>query len=216
VTADPSFKFQYALFDFDGTLADSTSVSIEVFNELASENGFQKITDANYNHLRTLSIREMIRELKVPVFRLPALLVKGRKRVFQRIDRVQPFREVFNTVTQLKNLGMPLGIFSTNSQEMIRSFLDMHDFTDLFDPVVAGGGFLGKRRKLLKFLRNTGIKPEKVVYFGDEVRDIEATQSVGMKMAAVTWGVNDLSSLQKLQPDFLIDRPEQILQVVRL
>jgi phosphoglycolate phosphatase len=92
----------------------------------------------------------------------------------------------------------------------------MHDFTDLFDPVVAGGGFLGKRRKLLKFLRNSGIKPEEVVYFGDEVRDIEATQSVGMKMAAVTWGVNDLSSLQKLQPDFLIDRPEQILQVVRL
>ncbi len=210
MTADPSFRYQYVLFDFDGTLANSTAVSIEVYNELASENGFLPITDANYDHLRSLAIREMIRELRVPVFKIPELLVAGRKRTFQKIDSVQPFGEVFDAARKLKQMGVPVGIFSTNSLEMIEAFLKKHGYDQIFSPIVAGGGFLGKRRKLLKFLRKSGLSPDQVVYVGDEVRDIESVHGVGMHMAAVTWGVNNSKALMMNNPEYLIENPGDI------
>lgn len=212
--ADPSFRFKYVLFDFDGTLADSTSVSIEVYNELASENGFLPINDSNYHYLRSLPIREMIRELKVPVFKIPELLIAGRKRSLSRIDSIQPFHEVFEAARRLKETKAPVGIFSTNSQEMIQSFLKKHGYTDLFTPIVAGGGFLGKRRKLLKFLKQTGLRPEETLYVGDEVRDIDSVHSVGMQMAAVTWGVNEASVLNSRNPAFLINEPAKLAEIL--
>lgn len=212
--ADPSFRFKYVLFDFDGTLADSTSVSIEVYNELAAENGFLPINDSNYDFLRTLPIREMIRELKVPVFKIPELLVSGRKRSLKRIDSIQPFHEVFDAARRLKEFEIPVGIFSTNSQEMIQAFLKKHGYEGLFTPIVAGGGFLGKRRKLLRFLKQTGLRPEETLYVGDEVRDIDSVHSAGMHMAAVTWGVNDASALNSRNPAFLISEPGKLAEIL--
>lgn len=52
------------------------------------------------------------------------------------------------------------------------------------------------------------------MYVGDEVRDIEACQKVGIKIAAVTWGLNTKEALERYHPDSLIDKPQQLLDLV--
>ena len=55
------------------------------------------------------------------------------------------------------------------------------------------------------------IKPEDLIYIGDETRDIEATHATAIRMAAVTWGYNSADILRSMNPEFLFDSPNQLL-----
>jgi phosphoglycolate phosphatase len=64
---------KYVVFDFDGTLVDSKAVFLSVFNQLADKYRFKRIDENNINDVRQLSMRERIRVLNVPVYKLPLL-----------------------------------------------------------------------------------------------------------------------------------------------
>ena len=53
------------------------------------------------------------------------------------------------------------------------------------------------------------------VYFvGDEVRDIDAGKKTGIKTIAVSWGYNTKDALAKEHPDYLIDSPLELKDIV--
>jgi phosphoglycolate phosphatase-like HAD superfamily hydrolase len=49
---------------------------------------------------------------------------------------------------------------------------------------------------------------------GDETKDIEAARKIGIKVISVSWGYNSSQALAAEHPDFLIYRPEELLQVL--
>jgi len=54
-----------------------------------------------------------------------------------------------------------------------------------------------------------------VVYFvGDEVRDIEAGKKAGINTIAVSWGYNTKAALDKEHPDYLIDFPLELENII--
>ena len=54
------------------------------------------------------------------------------------------------------------------------------------------------------------------LYVGDETRDIEAAQKAGVSIAAVTWGYNSAEVLRRFSPDYLVNRPDELLSLMRL
>ena len=64
------------LFDFDGTLADSLRIAVELYNGVAERRGYAQITRENLAELRMLSVLGRCRRLGVPVHRLPGLVVE--------------------------------------------------------------------------------------------------------------------------------------------
>jgi len=53
------------------------------------------------------------------------------------------------------------------------------------------------------------------VYFvGDEIRDMEAGKKAKVKTVAVSWGYNTAESLQKENPDYLIDSPQELEKII--
>jgi len=62
---------KYVIFDFDGTLADSKEVFISVYNQIAAKKGYRQIESGNLEYLRSLSIPERCKYLKVPIYRIP-------------------------------------------------------------------------------------------------------------------------------------------------
>ena len=65
-----------------------------------------------------------------------------------------------------------------------------------------------------KWLRIENIHTEKVVYVGDEVRDIDAAKKTGIKVIAVGWGFNSQEALAAQNPDFLIERPQELIEII--
>ena len=58
------------------------------------------------------------------------------------------------------------------------------------------------------------LKNKEIVYVADETRDIEAAKKAKVRIISVTWGFNSREILKKQNPDFLVDRPEEILRII--
>lgn len=59
---------KYILFDFDGTLADSKSVFVSAWNQLADKHKFKKLHHEDLDVLRKLSIKERGKQLNFPFY----------------------------------------------------------------------------------------------------------------------------------------------------
>jgi phosphoglycolate phosphatase-like HAD superfamily hydrolase len=53
-----------------------------------------------------------------------------------------------------------------------------------------------------------------ITYIGDEDRDIIAAKRLGVGVIAVSWGYNYKELLIKEKPDYLIDLPVKILEIL--
>ena len=67
------------IFDFDGTIADTHQFIIEISNKLAPEFNFKLITPENLEHLKGKTSQDMIKELNVPIMKIPAILTRAKK-----------------------------------------------------------------------------------------------------------------------------------------
>jgi phosphoglycolate phosphatase len=63
-------------------------------------------------------------------------------------------------------------------------------------------------------IKQRQIKPETVIYVGDETRDIEAAKKANVQVIAVSWGFNSPEALARENPNFLIDHPWELLEVI--
>jgi len=65
---------------------------------------------------------------------------------------------------------------------------------------------------LLHAANELGLEPAQCVYLGDDLRDIQAARSAGMRPVAVAWGYG--SALGAWNADAILDRPGDLLEWV--
>lgn len=202
---------RHVIFDFDGTLADSLPLFIELAQELVGVT----ISQDDIERYRNMPSREILKEVKVPIYRFPSLLVKGKALMMKRMNEVKAFPGLNGVVEELgANSGRKLYVVSSNSAGIINSFLETNNLSDNFASIYGNVGLFSKAQAIKKVMKREGFDISDSVYIGDEVRDIEAAQKVGMPIISVTWGFNGKKLLEKSKPNYLIDKPEEILKIV--
>jgi phosphoglycolate phosphatase len=201
------------IFDFDGTIADTLSAIIRLVNEHAKEFNIKPLADTDVDELRGMSNLEIIKKYKVPLVKVPYLVLRAQKELNQRIGEMSLFPGVKELVLDLKRRGIRLGILTSNSRENVQKFLRAQ-VLDVFDFIHAEQNFFGKNWALLHLLKKFNLKKEEVIYVGDEVRDIEACQKVNIAVIAVSWGFHRRKLLQDKLPTHLVDSPDEILAIV--
>jgi CRISPR-associated protein Cas8b1/Cst1 subtype I-B len=65
-----------------------------------------------------------------------------------------------------------------------------------------------------KVIKKDNTKYEKIFYVGDETRDIEAAKKAGIQSIAVSWGYLSREILEKYKPDYIIDNPKELLDII--
>ena len=65
----------------------------------------------------------------------------------------------------------------------------------------------------LKIAEQFGIKPEECMYLGDSGTDMQTGKAAGMYTVGVLWGYREKEELQKNGADYLVDSPEDILDL---
>jgi phosphoglycolate phosphatase len=89
-------------------------------------------------------------------------------------------------------------------------FLDINNLSDLFDFVYSGKSLFGKEKVIRRMLIHENLSADRVVYVGDETRDIEASKHAGIPVVAVSWGLNSRAALASLSPDQIADDPHEL------
>lgn len=201
------------LFDFDGTIADSFDNFLEIVETLSDKYNFPKIPLAEIEKSRSLDARTLVKRLKIPLYKIPFLAHDMKKMQKEKIAQLHPFRGLPEVLTSLKNKGYTLGIITSNAKENVKLFLKNNNI-EVFDYINGDAGMFGKDKLISNFLKQNGISKSDALYIGDEIRDIHASQKAGVKIGAVTWGFNSKAGLSKANPDFLIDRPEELFELL--
>ena len=195
------------IFDFDGTIADSTDIAYQVYETLAYKYGFDKLTKEEINELQALSIQERLKRHKISIFKLPRLARKTRKIVSDLLHKTYPFDGMSDLLSHLKAKGYTLTIVSSNSKQNIMEFMDMHDLP-AFDLIKGKASFFGKERLIKKVIKKYPYHNH--IYIGDELRDIVSCQNVKVPIISVTWGFDDATLLEAAGPDCIVDTMEQL------
>lgn len=198
------------IFDFDGTIADSLPAVIQVFETLTKRP--QRFTVPEIESMRHLSLVELALELKVPRWKVPLLLFRGRRLIHAHMKNVRLHRGIVVAIQQLHERGEHLYILSSNSTENVQEYIGGHNLTEYFVGVYGGASLLGKAPRLNKLIQQEQINVAQSWYIGDETRDIIAAHAVGLRAMSVTWGYNSRQALGALQPDAIADTTKELLE----
>jgi len=211
--ADPGkYAPDLFLFDFDGTIADSLRIAHDILNELAEEFRFSKLTGEELDHVRTLGTRDFIRYLGISGWRVPTISRRGLRLFQERIADVQPIVGMPQVLEELHARGHRIGILTSNSETNVLAFIARQQLP-YFHFVRTSSKLFGKSREMKRILKAEGLPAERVLYVGDETRDIEAAKEAGIRMAAVNWGYNAHSALASLSPEYLLSHPGELLLI---
>lgn len=199
------------IFDFDGTIADTFAVVVDIFHEIAHSG--EPLTPDEIERLRGMSLRRVVRELHISPWKIPFLMMRGRRRMARQMLDIHASPGVQQAVRALHTQGHAMYIVSSNSAANIQLFLKRHEIDNEFVKVYGNVGLLDKGSVLKRVMRRNRLKRSDTFYIGDEVRDIEAAQRAGVKIAAVTWGYNNRDVIASHQPDYVVDTAEDLLKL---
>ena len=199
------------IFDFDGTIADTLPIAIECAESVLGDLG---LTDEKINRYKNMTVRQLINELDVPYHRIPKYVVIARSFIKQNIPKITVFQGLTEVIKQLHDSGYRLYVVSSNSVENINTILSNNELNQYFESIVGGVGVFGKTIALKSTIKKYKIDKKTCIYIGDEVRDIKASNKVGLPIISVTWGFNGEQILSSNKPDFIAKEPADIVRII--
>jgi phosphoglycolate phosphatase len=195
-------QYRLAIFDFDGTLADTLPWMRSVFNELAEEHGFRKVAPEEFAEFRDFHGTELLRRLGIPLWKLPLLLNAMRRRMASHDGPLHLFPGMEAALRKLANSGIQLAVVSSNSRANVARVIGP-ELLPLFLHLDCGASLFGKAAKLRAMARRAEVAVGESIYLGDEVRDGEAAHKAGMAFGAVAWGQHRIETLLAQKPDLV-------------
>jgi phosphoglycolate phosphatase len=201
--------YALAIFDLDGTLADSLPWFQRHVNDIADKFGFRRIAEEEIGSLRRAGPRETLERLEVPAWKLPMIVRYTRRLKSTHLDDIPLFPGTDAMLRALKEGGLSLALVSSDTLENAKRQLGAANAA-LFSHFACGASLFGKAAKFRRVLRRAGADARYTIAIGDEVRDVEAARSAGIACGAVTWGYATAEALRELEPDLVFEQMEDI------
>ncbi|VXC36330.1 HAD hydrolase-like protein [Massilia sp. 9I] len=206
-------SYRLAIFDFDGTLADSFPFFISVFNQIADLHGFRHVGADEAQDLRHHDTRAIMRHVGMPAWKLPLASRSFIGLMRENAARIPLFEGVREALLRLDREGVRLAIVSSNSEQNVRTVLGPQ-LSSLFGHYECGMSIFGKAGRIRKVVRRASVAAEHALYVGDQAMDAEAARKAGVAFGAVSWGYAPIEALRRAAPDREFGTPAEFLHIL--
>jgi phosphoglycolate phosphatase len=206
-------RYKLAMFDFDGTLADTFPWFLSAANRLAQKHEFKRIEEGELETLRGYSARKIMEHLGVPVWKLPRIGIDMRRLMAEDIGQIRLFEGIGTMLRGLAGRGVALAVVTSNACDNVRQVLGV-EHAALVNYYECGASLFGKRGKLRRVLKESGFRPGEAIFIGDEIRDIEAARAEGIPFGAVTWGYTHVEALEAHSPAEVFANVAEVVEKV--
>ncbi|MEI3376738.1 MAG: HAD family hydrolase [Coriobacteriales bacterium] len=210
------------LFDMDGTLLDTLEDLHVSVNYALERSGLPRVTFDETREAAGYGSIVLIELLTKHAF------VTGSPE-FQRVfddfnghykehcnDVTHPYPGVMELLAALKERGLKMAIVSNKVQPETEALRELW-FAD-FIPVAVGrvDGIAPKPDPAManKALELLGSQPQDAWFVGDSQPDVRTGKNAGCTSIGCTWGFRDYATLEEERPDFIIDDPLELLDII--
>lgn len=179
-----------ALFDFDGTLADSFAAIASSTNHVRTGYGLPPMPEADVRTYVGYGLDHLMADLVpgAPVEEAVARYRAHHGRVMVAETRLLP--GVAETIPELARRGLRLGVCSNKRVEFTRELVRALGLHEYFTCVL-GPDDVGQRAKpdpamLLEGLTRLKVPPVEAVYVGDMIVDVQTAKAAGVPVWLVS------------------------------
>ncbi len=209
-------QYDLIVFDWDGTLMDSTQHIINCMQLGISQLGLAPLSDREVSHIIGLGLNEAVFAL------YPELKAETRQQLgvhYQQNWVNSPFEApLFENATQLiQQLHQQdyfLGVATGKSRRGLNKVLESSQLGALFHATRCVDECHSKPHpemieQLMDYL---GVAPHKTLMIGDTSHDLNMAHNAGADSLAVTHGAHDIAALQACGPKYIAENLYQVQQ----
>lgn len=213
--------FDYVIFDFDGTVADTGEGILKSlqYSFVAMGDPAPDLSDLkkfigppvyySYTHFYDIA------EDKVDLY-----VKKYRERYREKgIYESKVYDGIKELIYSLKENNIKVGIASSKPENLIYSVADYLEITDLFDVIVGvksdNSKHSTKAGLITQAMDDMGAdNKSKVLMVGDRLFDIDGAHEASIKCCGALWGFGDRAEFEEHKADFIVEKPEDIMDFI--
>ena len=213
--------FEAAIFDWDGTLADTMPVVVFSFQKVLRGIGCV-VSDEFLVRRIGIGARNMFKDalrLNNIVFD-EAMIDELMDKKFRIQTKLFGDIEIFEGATELLNslhLKLKIGLATMSNRPVIDKLLKMKGLDGYFDFVISADEVKNPKPDPEIFVNcalKLGCKPEGCVVFEDSVFGVIAARSANMKCVAIPSGAYSRAELEKEKPDLVVDSLKETQRIL--
>jgi pyrophosphatase PpaX len=208
-----------ALFDFDGTLVNTTEMIYQGMRHAASS--ILGRDDIPRETLLANVGQPLPRQMElIDAEKAELLLEAYRHHHEENHDAlIQEFPQVAQALSRLRSAGIKVAVVTSKrrvSVEMaLNNFPDLRNVVDRFVTMEDTNEHKPHPEPLWRGLELVGGLPkEEAAYVGDSPFDVEAAKAAGLTSVAVSWGAFSEDRLREAEPDHLVPDIESAVAVL--
>lgn len=224
-------KYTTIIFDLDGTLfytSDDIAISANLtldklgFKQLDKDNIISHVGGGIHN-----SISRILGDAAHdnPEYSWDATFVDNVVKTYRKIyaehylDTTKPYPGVEVTLEKLHENNLNLAVVSNKTIEFTRLIVE-HFHMDKYFDVILGGDSLDNKKPhhepLEHVINHYNSDKNETIIVGDTEKDIAAATNAGIASCGVTYGMRSPEDIKAMKPDFVIDKFDEIRDVLTL
>ena len=200
----PDKKFDLIVFDWDGTLFDSTALITHCIQASAVDLGLPRPSDADASYVIGMGLSDALAHAvpDLPAERHKELGLRFRHHYLADQHRLTLFKGSLEMLAALQVRGHLLAVATGKNRRGLDEVLDTVELQGMFDATRTADETAGKPdpKMLIELMTQLDVLPERTLMIGDTTHDLQLAANAGTASVGVSYGAHDHSSFAALQP----------------
>ncbi len=211
--------FDLIVFDWDGTLVDSTAHIAVSLQRSCVDLGIAAPSDSSARYVIGLGFEDAIRHVApdLPASRYPELVNRYRVHYVSGEETVVMFPGVTRGLRELRAGGHLIAIATGKSRRGLDRALALTSLDQYTDASrCADEGFAKPHPGMLLWLmQELAVAPARTLMVGDTTHDLQMARSAGVSAVAATYGAHSRDMLEEHEPVACLASFKEFLQWMR-
>lgn len=196
--------FRLLVFDWDGTLADSTAIIANAIQQACRDLELAPPDDGSARFVIGLGLADALRHVApgLAAADYPRLSDRYREHYLARDPEIPLFPGAREMLDELDARGFLLAVATGKSRVGLTRALQQQGLAHRFVATRCADEGMPKPHPdmLLALMDRCGVAPEETLMIGDTTHDLELARNAGASAVAVTYGAHPLAGLAGLSP----------------
>lgn len=197
-------RFELLVFDWDGTLFDSTGVIVRALQASCRDLELSEPSDEQASHVIGLGLSEALRYAapELTEDRLPLLVDRYRHHYLSQDQNIRLFDGVAELIEQLYAAGFQLAVATGKSRRGLDRVFSSSGLGRFFSASRCADECFSKPhpQMLEELIDEFAISKERTLMIGDTTHDLQMAVNAGVAGLAVSYGAHPAEALRRLKP----------------